>query len=208
MENESSPAHLMAHPGMMKVPTPRMDLFILRDFLSAAECASLIARIERDRRPSTIADANDDYAFRTSETCDLPMDDPEITALDERLSALSGIARPFGETIQGQRYEVGQEFKAHTDYFDPQGGDFARYCTVSGQRTWTCMIYLNPVEAGGATRFKVIDKLIQPERGKLLCWNNRRPDGTVNPATLHHAMKVRKGLKYVITKWYRERPWG
>jgi len=21
-------------------------------------------------------------------------------------------------------------------------------------------------------------------------------------------MKVRKGLKYVITKWYRERPWG
>ena len=23
-----------------------------------------------------------------------------------------------------------------------------------------------------------------------------------------HGMKVRKGVKYVITKWYRERPWG
>jgi prolyl 4-hydroxylase len=42
----------------------------------------------------------------------------------------------------------------------------------------------------------------------LVGWNNRRPDGSLNPATLHHAMKVRKGLKYVITKWYRERPWG
>ena len=35
----------------------------------------------------------------------------------------------------------------------------------------------------------------------------RRPDGTLNPATLHHGMKVRSGVKYVITKWYRELPW-
>ena len=45
-------------------------------------------------------------------------------------------------------------------------------------------------------------------RGMLVGWNNRRPDGGLNHDTLHHAMKVRKGLKYVITKWYRERPWG
>ena len=50
--------------------------------------------------------------------------------------------------------------------------------------------------------------VVQPEAGKLLAWNNRLPDGGVNPATLHHAMKVRKGLKYVVTRWYRERPWG
>ncbi len=31
------------------------------------------------------------------------------------------------------------------------------------------MIYLNDVAAGGATRFKAIDKTVQPERGKLLC---------------------------------------
>jgi prolyl 4-hydroxylase len=70
------------------------------------------------------------------------------------------------------------------------------------------MIYLNAVEAGGATRFKVLGKTFQPEQGKLLCWNNRLPDGGVNPATLHHGMKVRRGVKYIITKWYRERPWG
>lgn len=205
---ESCAARLLAMPGMMKVPTPRVDLFILRDFLDPAQCASLIGRIERERRPSTIADANGDYAFRTSETCDLPMGEADIAALDARLAALSGLDPRHGEPIQGQRYAAGQEFKAHTDYFDPGGADYARYCAVSGQRTWTFMVYLNAVEAGGVTRFKVIDKTIQPEPGKLVCWNNRRADGSVNPATLHHAMKVRKGLKYVITKWYREHPWG
>ncbi len=200
--------HLQTVPGIMKVPNPRIEMFVLRDFLSSDECDMLVARIERDRRPSTIADANGDHYFRTSETCDLPMDEPDVVALDEMLSALSGINRSFGEPIQGQRYAPGQEFKAHTDYFDPQGNDYQQFCSIAGQRTWTFMIYLNDVEAGGATRFKVIDKLIQPERGKLVGWNNRRPDGSVNPATLHHAMKVRKGLKYVVTKWYREMVWA
>ena len=114
----------------------------------------------------------------------------------------------FRSPLQGQRYEVGQEFKGHTDYFEPDGADFTRFCSVAGNRTWTVMVYLNQPEAGGATRFKVIDKTVQPETGKLLAWNNRRADGTLNPATLHHGMKVRKGVKYVITKWYREREWG
>lgn len=207
LANEGSADRLLTLPGMMRVPTPRLEMFMLRGFLNDQECASLVARIDRDRRPSTIADANGDHYFRTSETCDLPMQEPEIVALDEKISAIAGIDRRFGEPIQGQRYEPGQEFKSHTDYFDPHGADFQRYCNIAGQRTWTFMVYLNDVEAGGATRFKVIDKIIQPEMGKLVCWNNRRPDGSVNPATLHHAMKVRKGLKYVITKWYRERPW-
>jgi prolyl 4-hydroxylase len=206
--NESSVERLMSLPGMMRVPSPRLEMFVRRDFLSDAECAALVARIERERRPSTLADADGDRYFRTSETCDLPMDEPDVAALDAKLSALSGIDRQFGEPIQGQRYDVGQEFKAHTDFFDPGGVDYARFCSVAGQRTWTFMVYLNDVEAGGATRFKVIDKIIQPERGKLVCWNNRRPDGSGNPCTLHHAMKVRKGLKYVITKWYREKAWG
>src|SRR3546814_16205922 len=68
-------------------------------------------------------------------------------------------------------------------------------------------IYMNLPVAGGATRFNAIDKTIHPETGKLLAWNNRRPDGLLNPATLHHGMKVRSGTKYIITKWFRERPW-
>ena len=70
------------------------------------------------------------------------------------------------------------------------------------------MVYLNDVGAGGGTRFKNISRTIAPEQGKLLCWNNRHADGSCNPNTLHHGMKVRRGTKYIITKWYRERPWS
>jgi prolyl 4-hydroxylase len=32
------------------------------------------------------------------------------------------------------------------------------------------------------------------------------PDGAPNPATLHQGMKVRRGTKYVLTKWFRQHP--
>jgi prolyl 4-hydroxylase len=199
---------LQAVPGMQRVPSARLELFILRNFISAAHCAALIERIDANRQPSTIADDNGDHYFRTSETCHFDQGDPVVAELDAKLAALSGIDPAFGEPLQGQRYAPGQEFKAHTDYFDPHGSDYTQFCSVAGQRTWTFMVYLGAVEAGGATRFKVIDKTIQPEPGKLLAWNNRRADGSVNPATLHHGMKVRAGTKYVVTRWYRELPWG
>lgn len=204
---EASVDHLAAQ-AMQRVPSPRIEMFVKREFLDADECRDLIALIDAQRRPSTVANHNGDNYFRTSETCDLSYDLPPVAALDAKLAQISGIDPIYGEPLQGQRYEVGQEFKAHTDYFDPKQPDYEKYCSVAGQRTWTFMIYLNDVEAGGATRFKVIDKIMQPERGKLLAWNNRRPDKSLNPASLHHAMKVRRGVKHVITRWYREKPWG
>ncbi|WP_086608222.1 prolyl hydroxylase family protein [Erythrobacter donghaensis] len=210
---DSVAARLAAQPGVQRVPTPKAAVFQAKRFAPADLAAELIALIDRDRRPSTIADDNGDPVFRTSETCDLPADHPSVQRIEALITALAGIDPAYGEPLQGQRYAEGQEFKAHTDYFAPDGRDYQRFCALSGNRTWTFMIYLNDVTAGGATRFKLLDKTFQPEAGKLLCWNNRLPDGpngeagSVNHATLHHGMKVRKGVKYVITKWYRENPW-
>jgi prolyl 4-hydroxylase len=200
--------HILRQPGIQRVPHPKVALFIARNFLEPELCQELMQQIDSQRRPSTIADPNGDYAFRTSETCDFDPDIPTVMELKRRIVALTGLDPARGEPMQGQRYAVGQEFKAHTDYFEPSGDDFERFCSVSGQRTWTVMLYLNEVEAGGATRFKAIDKIVQPEVGKVLAWNNLRADGTCNPSTIHHAMKVRAGTKYVVTQWFRERPWG
>ncbi|OYX47598.1 MAG: oxygenase [Sphingomonas sp. 32-66-10] len=199
---------LSSRAGIQKVPTPKLTLFMRKGFLDTEFCTELMAIVDRDRRPSLVSDYNGDDVFRTSETCDLPADNPATQRLDAMICDFIGLDPAHGEPLQGQRYAVGQEFKAHTDYFEPTGVDFEKFCAVAGQRTWTVMIYLNAVEAGGATRFKAIDKLVQPEPGKLLAWSNLRPNGTPNPSTLHHAMKVRAGTKYVITKWFRERPWG
>lgn len=204
---DSVSANLAQAQGIQRIPHPKIELFQMKQFLTREHCDALIALIDKDRHPSTIADPNGDLYFRTSETCDLARRDPIVQELDGRLNDLNGIDPAFGEPVQGQRYDVGQEFKPHTDYFTPGTADFERFCSESGQRTWTFMIYLNEVEAGGATRFKVVGKTFQPELGKLLCWNNKRENGELNPNTLHHGMKVRRGVKYVITKWYRERPW-
>ncbi|MBB5687439.1 prolyl hydroxylase family protein [Sphingobium boeckii] len=200
-------AYVTAQPGVQRVPSPKLDLFVQKDFLDPVTCAILVELIDARRQPSTIADANGDPLYRTSETCYLDAIDPRVDGLERRIADFLGVDPIFGEPLQGQRYAVGQEFKAHTDYFEPMGADFLKYCAETGQRTWTAMLYLNTPDAGGATRFKAIDKIVQPETGKLLAWNNQRKDGTPNPSTIHHGMKVRAGTKYVVTKWFRERPW-
>ncbi len=196
---------LRSTAGVQRVPTPKLELFVVRDFLSEATCAALIARIDARRRPSEIADDQGIAAFRTSETCDLDPSDPAVAEVDEVIAALLGLSADLSEPMQGQRYAPGQEFKPHTDTFEPTGADYYLHCAESGNRSWTVMIYLNQPEEGGATRFKTIGKTIHPEAGKLLAWNNLLPDGRPNPAALHQGMKVRRGTKYIVTKWFRER---
>lgn len=194
--------------GAQRVPSPSLELVIRKGFLGPDDCAALIARIDARRRPSELADHDGAPGFRTSETCDLDPADALVAAIDARICAYAGLDPAHGEPIQGQRYAAGQEFKDHTDYFEPTGLDYDRHCGVAGQRSWTVMIYLNEPADGGATRFRRIGKIVQPETGKLLAWNNLTPDGRPNYETLHAGMKVRRGVKYVITKWFRERAWG
>ena len=69
------------------------------------------------------------------------------------------------------------------------------------------MVFLNEVEQGGETHFTDIGIQIEPKTGVLLIWNNALPDGSPNESTIHAGTPVLKGTKYIITKWYRTRPW-
>jgi prolyl 4-hydroxylase len=60
----------------------------------------------------------------------------------------------FGETLQGQRYAVGQQFKPHHDFFYTDQPYWPAQVASGGQRTWTAMAFLNDVEAGGHTFFE------------------------------------------------------
>lgn len=193
--------------GAQRMPFRDVDMVQRRGFMTAAECAAIIAMIDERRRPSGLADHDGSPGYRTSETCDLDAGDPLVTILTQRLADYAGLDVAHCEPLQGQRYAVGQEFKSHTDYFEPDGLGYIEHCGTAGQRTWTLMVYLNEPGAGGATRFKQQNKLFQPETGKLLAWNNLLPDGRPNYATLHQGMPVRAGTKYVITAWFRELPW-
>lgn len=204
---KSTEKRLQRFQNVQKYPDKRLSLFSLRSFLDKEHCLDLIDLIDVDCRPSTIADTNGDQLYRTSDTTDLNPDHSSIITLEKKIIDLIGLDPATGEPIQGQRYNIGQEFKDHTDYFEPNGNDYEKYCSGCGQRTWTVMVYLNKPKSGGATRFKKLKKTIQPEAGRLLAWNNLRTSGDPNPDTLHHGMKVRNGTKYIVTKWFRQKPW-
>lgn len=123
--------------------------------------------------------------------------------IDERICRFMGIDIDHSEPIEGQWYEVGQEFKPHTDYFEPGSPSYAHHTSDLGQRSWTFMIYLNTTRQGGSTHFPDLDLDFQPVAGTAVIWNNLDRAGNPNPATLHHGMPVENGFKVVITKWFR-----
>ena len=159
---------LTATPGVQRVPNKALDLFVMRDFLDAERCAALCHAIDERRRPSDIADHDGAAGFRTSETCDLDLSNPIVAEVDAMLCDLLGLAWAKSEPIQGQRYAPGQEFKPHTDSFNPGGAEWDTFCAVPGQRTWTLMVYLNEPGAGGDTCFLATGELHRPEVGKLM----------------------------------------
>ncbi len=164
-----------------------------------------MSAIDRSLVPSTVT--RGDSAYRTSRTCHLRGVDANLVArLDQRLVALFGVEASFSEPLQGQRYDPGQYFKEHTDWFEPGTDEFATHTNPGGQRTWTVMIYLNTVDRGGQTCFRRLGRCFTPIQGLALAWNNLMADGTPNPFTLHEAMPVEDGSKWVVTKWFRARP--
>lgn len=196
-------------PGVKKLGTRKAQVFTWADFLTAAECDKTIQLIEGHLRPSTVTDTRGDANVRTSSTCDLgELSDPFVFDLDRKISAALGIHWSYSEPNQGQKYLVGQEFKSHTDYFEPRTAEYLPNTAERGQRTWTFMVYLNSTPEGGATRFPRLEKLFRPKQGMAVIWNNLTPEGEPNPYTLHHGMKPRRGEKYIITKWFRERGWA
>ncbi|SMF61538.1 prolyl hydroxylase family protein [Allosphingosinicella indica] len=198
---------LAAVPGIFHMPAP-IDIFLLRNFLSGEECAGLIALIDADRQPSTLFAPDRDPAFRTSESCNLKRSEPLVHAIEQRLSTLTGIDPAYGETVQGQRYAPGQQFKPHHDFFHTDQPYWPHQEKIGGQRTWTAMIFLNQPETGGQTDFPEAGIRVTPRTGNLLAWNNLDALGEPELRTLHQGLPVEAGMKYVITKWFRERPWG
>jgi prolyl 4-hydroxylase len=199
---------LLANPSVMQVAGEHAELFVARDFLNPQECAALIRRIDAERAPSRIVGDNPDPGYRTSETCNLDPHAPLTREIEARIGGLLGLDPKFGETIQGQRYAAGQQFKPHHDYFEPDSPHWPEQERMGGQRTWTAMIFLGGPERGGQTVFPHARLRISPRDGNLLAWNNLTDAGEGNPYTLHQGAPVEAGTKYIITKWFRERRWG
>ena len=195
-------------PGLWRLSSSAarpIQFYVVNDFLSPGECYQLCLRIDAGSYPSPLYEKGKYEGVRTSFSCNLNPHDPLVADIDGRIADMLGIDRSFGEPLQGQRYQTGQQFKEHADFFYVDQPYWAEYEPHGGQRTWTAMIYLNRPDRGGATAFKFLDLAIEPFPGRMLIWNNMALDGSPNPWTTHAGAPVDDGVKYIVTKWYRER---
>ncbi|MCF6777882.1 2OG-Fe(II) oxygenase [Thiotrichales bacterium 19X7-9] len=192
-------------PSAQRLPTKKATLYLLDNFLNNNECNQLISLISTKLRPSTITNASEkDNTFRSSKTCDLSLlKNNFIKQIDQRIAQYMGIKLEYSEGIQGQYYQIGNQFKTHTDYFEPNTDEYQIYASSMGQRTWTFMIYLNNVKSGGHTDFPKLGISIKPKKGQAAIWNNLKEDGNVNPNTAHWGKPILQGQKFIITKWFR-----
>lgn len=187
-----------------KLDADGIDIWRVTDFTSKAECQQLIKLIRLKLKPSKLASQDPDLNFRTSRTCELgSMKHRLVIKIENRICDLLRINHKYSEPIQGQYYEVGEQFKSHTDFFEIE--ELEKLSDNMGQRTYTVMIYLNDVLEGGETLFPKVRKKFVPKMGDAIIWCNLRPDGTPNHETLHHALPVKNGFKAILTKWFRER---
>lgn len=198
---------LEADPGAYKIETDLADMFAIGNFLSPAECTQLCLMIDEVARPSSLHEVGYEAGFRTSYSGDLDPLNSFVMGISRRIDDLLGLPSEVGEAVQGQRYLPGQQFKPHNDWFYSSEKYWELERKRGGQRSWTAMAYLNEVEEGGGTHFTEIGINIEPKPGVLLVWNNAKPDGSPNLDTMHAGTPVVKGVKYVITKWYRTRKW-
>ena len=187
--------------------TEHFSLWYVDDFLDAADCDFLMGEIDRHRQPSILLDDAPQENFRTSESGNLNRWDERVRAIDRRICALMGLEERQGETLQGQRYAPGQFFRTHHDFFHTDQSYFAEEQKCGGQRTWTAMIFLNGTQAGGETNFPYAGLKVAPRPGLLLMWDNMTPDGAPNLYAAHEGCAVEAGVKYIVTKWFREGSW-
>lgn len=189
---------------------PYTQIGTVDNFLSTEECEELISLVDSNLRPSFVSNPEDNSKisnYRTSQTADLHyLASPIYNQLDKKICNFLGVNPFIGETIQSQRYEPGQYYKKHCDYFTPITKEYKVYTEWMGQRTYTFMCYLNDVEEGGETSFLLLNKKIKPKRGMAVIWNNLYKNGLPNPKTIHEACPPVSGNKYVLTKWFRSWP--
>lgn len=188
-------------------------LAVLHDVLDAGECAELIRR-SRDRlaRSTTVDPRTGRYeviAERSSEGTFFERGaDDFIARVERRLSVLMGLPVENGEGLQVLHYGPGGEYRPHFDYFPPGDPGSAAQLASGGQRVATLVMYLNAVEEGGATVFPELGLEVLPQPGSAVYFAYCNRHGQLDTRTLHGGAPVRRGEKWIVTKWVRQGRYG
>ncbi|WP_444626788.1 2OG-Fe(II) oxygenase [Flavobacterium columnare] len=166
------------------------QIFVIKDFLTPAECQSLIAtsevigyeeaKVQTGLHTQTMLKGvrNNDRILFENPTMAEELYQRALPHLTCKIGNYSMIG--FNEMFRFYRYEVGQRFKMHRD------GSYER--NENERSFFTFLIYLNDDFEGGATEFEDI-VTVQPKTGDaLVFYHPYRHEGKI----------LKSGKKYVL----------
>jgi prolyl 4-hydroxylase len=189
---------------------PRVRVF--EGFASAAECRWVIDRFRPKLGPATIWDGvsgrGEVDPRRSNSAVEVPVTEMDVVTevVRARISAATRLPEFIFEVPQVMQYLVGQEFKPHHDFLDPQFPALAADLAKRGQRMGTFLIFLNDDFEGGETEFPMAGVSYRGRAGDALFFANITPDGRPDPLTLHAGRPPTKGEKWIFSQWIRDRP--
>ncbi len=186
---------LNADPPVYEVP----------GFMSEAECQELVAAAEAGRFPP-IPYGTKNRIFTGTKWA--AAGDPMVAPFLERCCKAWNVPATRFEPITVTRYAEGQYQAQHLDArLKHQVQRDAQYFKTGGQRIAQLIVYLQPPEAGGETRFfeKEFNGLAcQPEVGKALVFPVASLDGEADERYLHSGEPVLAGTKWILGTWLME----
>ena len=203
----------LATPGPVQVqPVAKLPLIkLLKAAFSPAECAYIQALAACHLRPSDVIDPDTGRIvvdpYRTGFQAQLVPDlaDVVIAAIDARLAALTDTRVKQGESLTVLVYQPGQEYKPHWDHLVDTADEKLSRLKASGQRLYTALITLDDGFAGGATAFTDIGVQVRGQVGDVLLFRNLNDRGKPDALTMHAGLPVEAGVKWLASKWIRER---
>ncbi len=188
--------------GEVVSEAPHLALF--RGLFTAAECRYLMEAATPMLVPSVVVDPAtgaqrpDPVRLSDSAGFTLPLENPAVHALNQRLAAASGTGWAQGEPLQVLRYRPGGEYKPH---FDALPG-------LANQRILTMIVWLNEAYEGGGTLFMQTGATLKGRAGDALLFRNVLPDGRRDPASGHAGLPIIAGEKLIASRWIRAGPFA
>ncbi|KAK3145765.1 hypothetical protein QOZ80_3BG0257130 [Eleusine coracana subsp. coracana] len=201
----------------------RPRAFLYSGFLSDSECDHLVNLAKGGMEKSMVADNDSGKSImsqvRTSSGTFLAKrQDDVVAAIEKRVSAWTFLPEDNAESIQVLRYEIGQKYDAHFDYFHDKVN-----LRRGGHRIATVLMYLTDVNKGGETVFPNVvgghlqykdetwsdcskaGLAVKPKKGDAVLFFSLHLNATTDPSSLHGSCPVIEGEKWSATEWIHVR---
>ena len=176
----------------------------LHQLLTPAECEHIIRVAEPRFSRSPVRGSV--TRVRTSSTAMLGgTNDAVVRRVRERIARFSGYNVHLIEPLQIVKYQQGQKYEGHHDFFDVCDLEDKEH---NGRRQVTFLIYLKampPGETGGGTGFPDLKLEVAPEQGSAIVFNDCLDNGEEDQRTLHAGLPPAHSdtVKYAINGWIR-----